>query len=215
MLLPKTLNAMQFDKYEKISATLVDSLKSDGLNISLLDIVFGEYFIYTMIENGILAPIFLYEHELSHKVYQSYGAPKLHFCNCTQIRQDFSPESKQYTLVHRHYLARITKKNAFTYSIKQGLSQIGLYNEYPLDLCPMCSDMLSNMRDGAILNSTIGVFVFENRLSLLEQNQALREKEMLALQMANIPCYKCQKQIDLNTPIWFKLSDEKLLVSCC
>lgn len=216
MLLPKTLDSIHSIQQETFKDTLSDMLHTDGLNVALADLIFGHYFIYTLLGHGILQPVFLYEGRISYKQSQAQGLPKLHFCQCQEIARDFSIENKPHTLSHRHYLAKITQHNRFCFSIRQGLSEVGLYNDYPLELCPMCSDILETMRQGRVVDSTLSAYLFSQRyLELLESNPALRDKEIFKLGFANLTCYKCKKPIGVDSDIWIQVAQHTLKVSCC
>ena len=119
MLLPKTLQSLQSTKVETIKDTLFVALQDGGVSVALLDLVFGHYFIYAILGDGLLMPVFVYEGCISYKQSQVSGLPKLHFCYCHEIAQDFSLEHIKDTLHSRHYLAKVSKKNAFSFSIKQ------------------------------------------------------------------------------------------------
>ena len=216
MLLPKTLQSLQSTQKDVIKDTLQDALYADGVNIALLDVVFGHYFIYALLSDGVLIPVFLYENRISYKQSQAYGLPKLHFCVCSEIANDFSPTNKAHTLDTRHYIAKKSTKNAFSVSVKQGLSEVGLYNDYPLELCPMCSDILSQMREGEVINSTLSVYVFSYQwLQLLESRPDIRQKELLALQNANLSCCKCKQHITLDVDVWIRIHKDIVQVCCC
>ncbi len=217
MLLPKTLDSIHSIEKESFKDTLSDMLHTDGLNVALADLIFGHYFVYTLLGNGILQPVFVYEGQISYKHSLAKGLPKLHFCQCSEIQNDFSLENKAHTLSHRHYLAKITKRNAFSFTIKQGLSDVGLYNDYPLELCAMCSDILESMREGQVIDSTLSVYLFnQNFLELLEKNVELRQKEITALQFASLNCYKCKNLIDIDKDMWLQvMPNNTLKVSCC
>ncbi|TLD96160.1 hypothetical protein LS71_006685 [Helicobacter jaachi] len=216
MLLPKTLKILQENKPEAIKDTLSNMLNSDGINVALIDLVFGHYFLYVLLSDGVLTPVFLYEGRISYKQSQASGLPKVHFCLCSEIERDFSLQNRADTLSHRHYLAKITHKNAFSISIRQGLSEVGLYNDYPLELCPMCSDILTHMREGQTIDSTLNVYVFNNQyLHLLESNPTLRQKELTALQVAHLRCCKCKKEITLDSQIWIQIHHNILKIYCC
>ena len=216
MLFPKTIQSFQNTQKHVIKDTLFDMIHSDGISVSSVDLIFGHYFIYVLLGEGMLAPVFLYEKRISYKQSQTNGLPRLHFCQCDNIQTDFNPTNKHHTLTHRHYTAKITKRNAFSLSIKQGISEVGLYNDYPLELCPLCSDILKQMREGQTIDSTLSVYVFKNQyLELLEANPTLRQKEMIALQVANLECYKCKKHIDIDSSIWIQIHDNILKICCC
>lgn len=216
MLFPKTFQSLQNTQKHIIKDTLFDMLHSDGISVSSLDLIFGHYFIYALLGDGVLMPVFLYEKRISYKQSQTKGLPRLHFCQCSEIQNDFNAVNKHHTLTHRHYTAKITKRNAFSLSIKQGISEVGLYNDYPLELCPLCSDILHQMREGQVIDSTLSVYVFKNQyLDLLEANPTLRQKEMIALQVANLECYKCKKHIDIDSPMWIQIHNNTLKIYCC
>lgn len=191
-----------------------DALYESGIHTRLLDIVFGHYFIYTLLSDGILTPVFLYENCISYKQSQAYGLPKLHFCMCDEIQNNFNLVNRAQTLSNRHYIAKIAKKNAFNVSIKQGMSEVAFYNDYPLELCPMCKYILQQMREGEVINSTLSVYVFSHQwLELLESNASIRQKELIALQNANLLCYKCKSFIDIDSSVWIHIN--KVLKICC
>lgn len=216
MLLPKTLQSLQNTQKDVIHDTLQDALYTDGVNVALLDIVFGHYFIYVLLSDGLLIPVFLHENRMTYKQSQLYGLPKLHFCVCNEIAKDFSLANKPRTLDTRHYIAKRTTKNAFNVSIKQGLSEIGLYNDYPLELCAMCSDILSQIRESEVINSTLSVYVFSYQwLKLLESRPDIRQKEMIALQNAHLSCFKCKKLITLDSNVWIHIVGDTLHICCC
>lgn len=217
MLLPQTLQSLQTLPKDRMQDTLHGALYSEGVSITLLDVIFGHYFIYAILSDGILAPVFLYQHSISYKQSQICGLPKVHFCVCNEIRENFSPLNKTHTLHHLHYIAKISKKNAFNVSIKQGGSEVGLYNDYPLELCAMCSDILKQMQppqDMLSKYSTFNDYVFSHQwLHLLESPS--RQNELTSLQNANLTCYKCKKPITLDTPIWLHIHADMLKIYCC
>lgn len=215
-LLPKTIAALSTQQIPKIQTTLLSSIQDEGLEVKVLDLIFGHYFNYVLLGDGLLLPVFLYEGSITYKHSSAHGLPKLHFCRCHEIEEDFSLENKALTLKNRHYTARLTRKNGFTFSITQGLSQVGLYNDYPLELCPMCSDLLTQMREGEVINSTLGVYVFSLEwLKLLENNAQIRHKELLALQSQALSCHKCKKGIGLDSQIWLQINEPYLKLFCC
>lgn len=217
MLLPKTLYALQTMQNDVIKDTLQDALYDYGVNVALVDIIFGHYFIYVLLSDGILTPVFLHENSITYKQSQAYGLPKLHFCVCREIQNDFSLANKARTLSMRHYVARQTKQNAFSVSVKQGISEVGLYNNYPLELCPLCSDILQQMREGEVINSTLNVYLFSYQwLHLFESHSSLRQKELIALQNTHLKCHKCKKPITLESPnVWLHIQQEIMKICCC
>lgn len=224
MLLPKTLDSIKSVPRQSIRNDLLDMIYGEGMDVSLLDLVFGHYFIYVLLSEGILMPVFLFEGRISYKQSQIHGLPKLHFCYCNEIAKDFSAQNITHTLNTRHYLAKVTPHNAFRFSIKQGLSDVGLYHDYPLDLCPLCSEILESLRDGSTIDSTLQVFVFQHTWpSLLQTRKDMLQKELIALGVANLKCYKCKRTITPDTPIWLHFEEEskthkvgsKLKIYCC
>lgn len=216
VLLPKTLQSLSTTQRDNITTTISDMLVDDGIAVGLVDLVFGHYFVYVLLSDGVLIPVFLYEERIGYKQFQSYGAPKLHFCHCSEIKQDFCAQQRYHTLTHRHYLARVTKRNAFSFSIWQGASQVGLYNDYPLELCAACSEILSEIREGQRIDSTLSVFIFKNEsFHLLQANPSFLQKELTAFQVAGLECYKCKQKITLDSQIWIQINGSHLQVCCC
>ena len=66
MLLPKTLQSLQNTQKDVIKDTLQDALYSYGVNVALLDVIFGHYFIYALLSDGVLMPVFLHENRISY-----------------------------------------------------------------------------------------------------------------------------------------------------
>ncbi|CUU40443.1 hypothetical protein [Helicobacter typhlonius] len=216
MLLPKTLQSLQNTQKDVIKDTLQDALYSYGVNVALLDVIFGHYFIYALLSDGVLMPVFLHENRISYKQSQAYGLPKVHFCVCNEIAEDFNLANKARTLDSKHYIAKFSNKNAFSVSIKQGLNDVGLYNDYPLDLCPMCSEILKFLREGEAIDSTLQVYVFSHQwLNLLESRPEIRQRELLVLQDSNLFCYKCKKPLTSQTEAWIRINEHILEVCCC
>lgn len=214
MLLPKTLKVLQNAKVESVRDNLTEMLSSNGIAASSVDLIFGHYFIYVLLSSGTLAPVFLYEESISHKQAQNYGLPKLHFCNCAILEQDFSLRNKAHTLKYRHYIAKLTTQNSFNFKIKQGISEVGLYNDYPLELCPLCSKILEQISglDDDLLND----FVFSQQyLYLLESHAQICHKELLSLQRESIKCYKCKNDINLDSEMWVQIHENQLKIYCC
>ena len=98
MLFPKTIQSFQNTQKHVIKDTLFDMLHSDGISVSSVDLIFGHYFIYVLLGEGMLAPVFLYEKRISYKQSQTNGLPRLHFCQCDNIQTDFNPTNKHHTL---------------------------------------------------------------------------------------------------------------------
>lgn len=216
MLLPKTLQSLQDTQKEVVKDTLQDTLYRYGVNVSVLDMVFGHYFIYALLSDGVLAPVFLHQNRISYKQSQTYGLPKLHFCLCSTIKDEFSFANKSHTLAKGYYVAKVAKENSFSVSIRQGISEVGLYNNYPLELCTSCSDILQQIREGEVIDSTLGVYLFSYQwLKLLESNPSIRQKELIALQSASLHCYKCKEPITLETSVWISVQERILKVCCC
>lgn len=223
MLLESTIKTLKSLPIEPIKETLQDALIShQGVSASVLDIIFGHYFNYVMLENGLLAPVFLYENRLTYKQSQVMGHPKLHFCNCAEIKQDFSADNRLHTLANRHYTARITRANKFSFSIHQGLKEVGLYNDYPLELCAMCADMVCDIKgfnkreDEKALYTHITQYLFKSAfLEVFADNASLREKELIAITSANISCYKCQMPLSVDSNAWIQISNNMIKIYCC
>lgn len=216
MLLPKTIETLQSTHQEVIQDTILDFLRADGVSVSLLDLVFGRNFIYAIINSGVLMPVFLHEGRISYNQSQNEGLPKLHCCNCSIIKNDFSPESKAKTLQNRHYLASRPKHNAFSFSIRRGLSEAGLYNDYPLEICSACSEIIESMRKKQKNAHSLETFIFDKHfITLLENDSNMRQKELIDLQIAGVTCCKCGKVVSEDSQIWLQIQDDILRISCC
>lgn len=216
MLLPKTLQFLQNTKTESLRDNLTDMLNADGIAVSSVDLIFGRYFIYVLLSSGTLAPVFLYEESISHKQAQNYGLPKLHCCNCSILEQDFNLRNKAHTLKYRHYIAKLTTKNSFNFKIKQGISEVGLYNDYPLEICPACSNILEQIANQQFADDALNHFVFSQQyLYLLESHTQICHKELLSLQKESIKCYKCKNDINLDSEIWVQIHNNQLKMYCC
>lgn len=216
MLLPKTLQLLENTKTESVQNNLTDMLSSDGIAANSIDLIFGHYFIYVLLSSGTLTPVFLYEESISHKQAQNHGLPKLHCCNCSILKQDFNLRNKAHTLKYRHYIAKLTTKNSFSFKIKQGISEVGLYNDYPLEICSACNDVLKQIANKQFNDSALDGFVFSQQyLHLLESHAQICHKELLALQKASIKCYKCKNDINLDSEIWVQIQNNQLKMYCC
>lgn len=216
MFLPKTIRSLQSARSETIKDNLTDVLRSSGIGVNSVDLMFGHYFVYVLLSDGVLMPVFLYEQCISHKQAQSYGLPKLHFCNCSQLAQDFNLRNKAHTTKYRHYVAKLTANNSFNFTIKQGISEVGLYNDYPLEPCPICTQILNEINDKVIVDDAFEAFLFSRQwIYLLESHAQIRHKELLALQKESIRCHKCKNPIDLDSEIWIQIHHNHLKLYCC
>lgn len=132
----KTIQSLH--KIHNFSQELKELISTDGISAPFANVKSTAGLNTLTLPNGKVLQCFGHIKVLSYKDFQSFGAPKLHFCACDEFLELIDSKNPLLSLVQ-------AQKNSFSFIVKQGNVTTAWYTDYPLPFCQLCVDILTTL----------------------------------------------------------------------
>ena len=127
---------MQIMKFSNLEEFFIEEL-NNGLNLNLIDLIFGKYFIYALSPQNILHPCVIYKNILSMQEYEKNAKPCIHFCNCNAL---WEIQDRKDALK-----AKIFVNNEFDFKIRVESIDIKTFYRMELPFCIECINIYNKL----------------------------------------------------------------------
>lgn len=107
---------------------ILEKLLGDGIKASHVDTVELVDGIYTFLPNGELIKVVIYKPIVNYRLFKQSGFEHYHITFCPELE---TADLNEYKTVY-------ATKNKFFISIRQNRSDISIYRDKPLQICPHC-----------------------------------------------------------------------------
>lgn len=132
----KTIESL--NKIHNFSQELKELISTDGISAPFANVKSTAGLNTLTLPNGKVLQCFGHIKVLSYKDFQTFGAPKLHFCACDEFLELVDSKNPLLNLVQ-------AQKNSFSFNVKQGNITTAWYADYPLPFCESCKAILHTL----------------------------------------------------------------------
>lgn len=113
---------------KKLDEIVFERLIGGGIRADRCDTIELLDGIYTILPSGEFIKSVIYKPTLTYRNFKKAGFEPFHIYYCTTLKRE----------LHSNYKVVFTEENRFFVNVKQNRTEVSIYQDLPLDICPEC-----------------------------------------------------------------------------